>query len=47
MANFIAHGFEQALDISLESGNLSAQEKGRALMLFTEKYNHPQWTERM
>lgn len=40
-------GFEAALDIQLERGELSPAELDRAANLVKEKYARPEWTERI
>ncbi len=47
MAERMVFGFEDALQITLQPGNLSLEEKQRAFMLLNEKYANPQWTERL
>jgi len=39
-------GFESALALNFERGELSTSEKGRAEQLVQNKYAHPDWTER-
>jgi len=39
--------FEAKLGLRLEAGELSASEQSRADALVHEKYNHPDWTERI
>jgi lipoate-protein ligase A len=46
-AHAFIQGFETALGLCLEPGELSDSEKTRARQLITEKYAHPSWTERV
>lgn len=46
-ADAMVQGFEQALQITLQPGTLSSEEKKRAFTLFNEKYANRQWTERL
>jgi lipoate-protein ligase A len=45
-AQAFIRAFEAQLGISLERGELSESESGRADELVVEKYNHASWTER-
>lgn len=40
-------GFEQVHDICFTPGQLTPAEQARTRQLFSEKYNHPSWTERL
>ena len=46
-ADVIIKGFSESLDIALVPDKLSSAELKRAYTLFREKYNNPQWTERI
>jgi lipoyl(octanoyl) transferase len=41
------HAFQSKLNLDLQHGKLSEAEKKRAIVLMTEKYAHPSWTERV
>ena len=45
-ANAIAAGFEEALNITLEPGELSQKEVERAKELVSEKYGNIDWLKR-
>ncbi len=45
VAQALAQGFAQALDLELVPGQLSPQETREAARLIREKYAHPRWTE--
>jgi lipoate-protein ligase A len=38
--------FNKTLDLNLQHGGLSPSEGRRAMQLYREKYNNPEWTER-
>jgi len=46
-AQAFVHAFEAQLGLTLERGELSANEISRTEELVREKYDHPSWTERM
>jgi lipoate-protein ligase A len=41
------NGFENALNLRLQPGELTQKEVARAQVLVDEKYAHPRWTERI
>jgi lipoate-protein ligase A len=45
-AQAFIRGFETALALSFERGDLDSAESARAEMLVREKYDHPDWTRR-
>ncbi len=45
VAQALAQGFAQALDLELVPGQLTPQETREAARLIREKYAHPEWTE--
>jgi len=45
--NAFKAGFSSILNLELRSGELTDEEKLRALILMQEKYAHPSWTERI
>jgi lipoate-protein ligase A len=47
MAACMQAGFSQALDLMLEPGSLSSEEKARTRQIWKEKYANQQWTQRM
>jgi lipoate-protein ligase A len=47
MAERMVLGFEDALQITLQPGKLSLEEKQRAFILLKEKYANRHWTERL
>jgi lipoyl(octanoyl) transferase len=46
-AQAFVHAFETELNLTLEYGELSPEEKARAEALLREKYAHSSWTERV
>lgn len=46
-AQAFVHAFETELNLTLEHGELSPEEKARAEVLLREKYAHSSWTERV
>ena len=45
--NAFKAGFSSVLNLELQSGMLTNEEKSRAYSLLQEKYAHPSWTERI
>lgn len=43
----IKQGFTSILNLDLQPGKLTEEEKNRAQVLMQEKYAHPSWTERI
>jgi lipoate-protein ligase A len=46
-AQAFVHAFESELNLTFETGEITASEKERAEVLLREKYAHPTWTERV